>query len=164
MTTALSPRSFDHTIPEFEPHPWVRGGHRQTLVGRFLPGRRVKIPSTLHVIEADQGDRLTLFDSAPERSSPAAPTAILVHGLGGCARSPYIRRVGKRFLKHGMRVVRMNLRGAGAGFGLARGTYHAGRTDDLRRVVEWVAQRYPGAPIALVGFSLSVDLVLKLPA
>jgi predicted alpha/beta-fold hydrolase len=42
--------------------------------------------------------------------------------------------------------------------------YHAGRSDDVRRVVEWAARRAPGSPIALVGFSLGANLVLKLAA
>jgi predicted alpha/beta-fold hydrolase len=59
-------------------------------------------------------------------------------------------------------VVRINLRGAGAGFGLARGIYHAGRSDDLRKVALWVGERNPGSPLALIGFSLGANLVLKL--
>jgi predicted alpha/beta-fold hydrolase len=166
MSTSPGTRShLDPTVPPFEPHPWVRGGHRQTIVGRYLPGPRVRLPSTHHEIDTGDGDRLSVLDSVPPGSaSPAVPSAILVHGLGGCARSPYILRVASRFLRLGVRVVRMNLRGAGSGFGLARGIYHAGRTDDLRRVVEWVADRNPGAPIALVGFSLGANLVLKLAA
>ncbi len=62
----------------------------------------------------------------------------------------------------GVRVVRMNLRGAGVGFGLAKGTYHAGRTEDVRRVLEWLTRRAPGSPVALIGFSLGGNLALKL--
>jgi predicted alpha/beta-fold hydrolase len=69
-----------------------------------------------------------------------------------------------RLVGLGIRVVRMNLRGAGSGFGIARSTYHSGRTEDLRAVAEWIAQRAPGSPIALVGFSLGGNLVLKLVA
>jgi predicted alpha/beta-fold hydrolase len=64
----------------------------------------------------------------------------------------------------GIRVVRMNMRGAGSGFRLARKVYHAGRSDDLRRVIAWLAQRTPGSPIALVGFSLGASIALKLAA
>jgi predicted alpha/beta-fold hydrolase len=56
----------------------------------------------------------------------------------------------------------MNLRNAGSGFGRARGIYHAGRTEDLRAVLDWAISRSPGSPIALVGFSLGANLVLKL--
>jgi hypothetical protein len=88
----------------------------------------------------------------------------MIHGLAGCARAPYLVRVAKLLARGGVRVIRMNLRGAGAGHGGARETYHAGRTDDLRRVARWLARRAPGSPIALVGFSLGANLVLKLAA
>jgi predicted alpha/beta-fold hydrolase len=64
----------------------------------------------------------------------------------------------------GIRVVRMNLRGAGSSFGLSRSFYHSGKSDDLRAVAAWVASRASGSPIALVGFSLGGNLVLKLCA
>lgn len=148
----------------FEPHPWFKGGHAQTIVGRYLPGPRIRLAATYHELDADAGDRLVVLDSRPEEWAPGAPAALLVHGLAGCARSPYVRRVAARLLRLGIRVVRMNLRGAGSGFGAARGIYHAGRTEDLRRVAEWLARRASGSPIALVGFSLGANLVLKLAA
>ncbi|WP_254053840.1 YheT family hydrolase [Singulisphaera sp. GP187] len=146
------------------PHPWVRGGHTQTIVGRYLPGPRIKFPSTSHVIDVDQGDRLCILDSAPEGWVSGDPGVVLIHGLGGCARAPYVVRVAARLLRLGIRVVRMNLRGAGAGFGLARGIYHAGRTEDVRRVVDWLGSTAPGSPLAVAGFSLGANLALKLAA
>jgi predicted alpha/beta-fold hydrolase len=56
----------------------------------------------------------------------------------------------------------VNLRGSGRGFGLARGIYHAGRSDDLREVVAWINRRDTDSPVAAVGFSLGANLVLKL--
>jgi predicted alpha/beta-fold hydrolase len=47
---------------------------------------------------------------------------------------------------------------------MSRGIYHAGRTEDVRRVMAWVAGRLPGSPIAVVGFSLGANLALKLAA
>lgn len=151
-------------VVPFEPHPWFRGGHAQTIVGRYLPGPRVRLPATYHEVDAGEGDRLVLLDSTPQGWRPGHPSALLVHGLGGCARSPYVRRVAARLVGIGVRIVRMNLRGAGSGFGAARGIYHAGRTEDLRRAGEWLARRAPSSPIALVGFSLGANLVLKLAA
>ena len=110
-----------------------------------------------------QGDFVSVLESIPDDWQPGDPTSILVHGLGGCARSPYMVRVAKRLVERGQtRVVRMNLRGAGSGFGLSRSYYHSGKTEDVRRVANWLAQRAPGSPIALVGFSLGANLVLKL--
>jgi predicted alpha/beta-fold hydrolase len=152
------------TVPAFDPHPWLQGGHAQTIVGRYWgvpPGR---LEATPHVIELADGDRLVVLETIPPSWREGQPTAVLVHGLAGCANAPYVVRLGLRLLRLGARIVRVNLRGAGQGFGLARGIYHAGRSDDLRRAVTWLERRAPGSPIALVGFSLGANLVLKLAA
>ncbi len=149
-------------VPPFEPHPWLAGPHLQTIIGRYWPGPKVRLPSTYAEVDVDGGDRVTVLESVPDGWRPGDPAAIFVHGLGGCARSPYIVRVAARLVGAGVRVARMNLRGAGSGFGSARSYYHSGKTEDLRAVGDWLARRAPGSPIALVGFSLGANLVLKL--
>ena len=151
-------------VPPFDPHPWFPGPHLQTIVARFWPWPRHKLPSTYAEVDLGGGDRTSVLESIPEGWSPGDPSAILVHGLGGCARSPYIVRVGKKLVGRGIRVVRMNLRGAGSAFGLSKSFYHSGKTEDLRAVARWLADRTPGSPIGLVGFSLGANLVLKLAA
>jgi predicted alpha/beta-fold hydrolase len=154
----------DRAIPPFEPHPWFRSGHAQTIVGRYWPSGRTRLRSVAHEVDVDRGDRLSVLESTPESWGAGGPAAVLVHGLAGSAQSPYVVRVAARLFGLGARVVRMNLRGAGSGFGLARGIYHAGRTEDVRRVVEWISNRAPASPIALIGFSLGANLALKLAA
>ena len=151
-------------VPSFVPHPLVRNGHLQTIVGRFVLASRPGLTSTDHLVEVSDGDRLLVHESVPPNWAAGDPVAILVHGLSGSAQSPYVIRLALRLRKKGVRVVRMNLRGAGAGFGLARGIYHAGRSDDVRRVAEWAADRTGNSRLALVGFSLGGNLVLKLAA
>jgi uncharacterized protein len=152
------------SVPPFEPHPLLRGGHIQTIAGRYLPGPRVRLHSGHHEVPLEGGDRLSVLESIPPGWAAGNPAAVLIHGLAGCAQSPYMVRVAARLTRNGVRAVRMNLRGAGSGFGLARGFYHSGRTEDPRAVVEWLARRAPGSPIALVGFSLGANLALKLAA
>lgn len=149
-------------LPPFEPHPWLRGGHAQTIVGRYWPMPRPGLAATAHELALADGDRLLLLESTPTGWEPTHPTAMMVHGLAGCAEASYIVRLGARLVDLGIRVVRVNLRGAGRGFGLARGIYHAGRSDDLRAVVDWIRSRDDHTPIAAVGFSLGANLVLKL--
>ena len=151
-------------IPPFEPHPWLRGRHAQTIVARYWGGHRTRLSATGHEIELPDGDRLLVVETVPPGWESHRPTAVLVHGLAGSADASYMVRVGQRLVGLGIRVVRINLRGAGAGFGLARGIYHAGRSDDVRAVVNWLDERNPGSPIGLVGFSLGANLVLKLAA
>ena len=148
----------------FEPHPWLPGGHVQTIAGRYWPLPRLRLASTAHEIALADGDRLLVLESTPTGWDGSGPTAMLVHGLAGCADAPYVVRLGVRLVGLGIRVIRVNLRGSGQGFGLARGIYHAGRSDDLREVVGWLSRRHGQSPIAAVGFSLGANLVLKLAA
>ncbi len=62
----------------------------------------------------------------------------------------------------GVRTFRMDLRGCGAGEGLASHPYHAGRSDDAIAALQFVQKLCPDAPVTLVGFSLSGNIVLKL--
>ncbi len=152
------------TLPTFEPHPWLRGAHAQTIVARYWPWPRQGLVSTAHEIALPDGDRLLVLETTPPCWETTHPTAMLVHGLAGCAEAAYMVRLGVRLAGMGIRVVRVNLRGSGRGFGLARGIYHAGRSDDLRAVVAWIRRRDEPSPIAAVGFSLGANLVLKLAA
>ena len=157
----LEPNLDEVEVPQFEPHPLLRGPHAQTIVGRYMGGGRLKLPAKGHQVALPDGDRLLVLESVPAGWKPPRPAAILVHGLAGCAEANYVVRVSRHLLHLGVLVVRMNLRGSGEGFGLARQIYHAGRSDDVRQVVRWLQPRIEGSPIALVGFSLGASLVLK---
>ena len=167
----LSPPGVASTVgvkpfPRFEPFPGLSGGHAQTIVGRYLPGPRIEIPEVRVIVEVPEGggDRLALVDSQPPHWRVGDPAAVLIHGMAGCANSPYVSRVAAKLVQAGVRTVRVNLRGAGSGFGLAKGFYHAGRTSDPRLAMSWLAEQAPNSPIALVGFSLGANLALKLAA
>jgi predicted alpha/beta-fold hydrolase len=87
---------------------------------------------------------------------------VLIHGLGGCNQSGYMLRCSAKLRALGVRVFRMDLRGCGAGIGLARHPLHAGRSEDAAAVLAYVSGQSPGAPIHLVGFSMGANIVLKL--
>ena len=56
----------------------------------------------------------------------------------------------------------MDLRGCGAGVGLARLPYHSGRSDDAAAALTAMARHLPHSPTTLVGFSLGGNITLKL--
>ncbi|HEY2158957.1 MAG TPA: alpha/beta fold hydrolase [Isosphaeraceae bacterium] len=161
MTLLASPPARDE-FPPFEPHPFLRNGHFQTIVARYMPGPRVRLPSIYHQVEVEEDVALAVLESVPASWREGDPCVVLVHGLAGCVRSPYLSRVGLKLFGMGIRVVRMNLRGAGSGYGISRMFYHGGRSEDPRAVIEWLSRRAPDSPIALVGFSLGANVVLKL--
>lgn len=151
------------SIPDFVPHPLLRGGHRQTLAGAYL-WRRPSYRARQHRVVLPDGDQLVLHDDCPEDWRAGERVAVLVHGLAGSHGSGYMARIADKLARRSCRVFRLDQRGCGAGVELARQTFHAGRTEDLRAAVEVTQQLSPKSPVVLVGFSLGASIVLKLLA
>src|SRR4029079_12400993 len=81
----------------------------------------------------------------------------MVHGREGSGSAGYIRSLSAAALEAGFAAHRFNMRTCGGTEHLCRTLYHAGLTSDLFAVV-----RELEAPVALVGFSLGGNVVLKL--
>src|SRR5262245_42538075 len=145
-------------LPPFRPHPLVRGGHLQTIVGSYLPSPAAK-GVVLHRVSLPDGDAIALHDDGglSDRS-----VAILVHGLAGSHQSGYMARSSAKLRAAGVRVFRMDLRGCGAGLSLARHPLHAGRSEDLAAVIDYVRSACSGCSIHIVGFSMGANIALKL--
>ncbi|MBW3598222.1 MAG: alpha/beta fold hydrolase [Planctomycetes bacterium] len=158
--TIGSRRSF-RPIPPFRPHPLFRNPHAQTILsgyGRRPPPHRAARHETL----LDDGDKIVLHDDAPASWRAGDPVVLLLHGLCGSHASPYVNRTAMKLNARGMRTFRMDLRGCGAGLSLASLPMHAGRSEDAAAAVAWIAERCPGSPIVVVGFSLGGNMVLKM--
>ncbi len=146
----------------FRPPWYLRNRHVQTILGHLLCGPPVRHPTIKHRVPVSDGDQLVLHDSVPDGWRPGEPIAVLVHGLSGCHDSGHLRRLARRLLPRGVRVVRVDLRGCGDGLPLARRGYHAGCSDDVRAVLATVHAWSPSSPVLLVGISLGGNVVLKL--
>lgn len=149
-------------FPPFRPHPLVRGGHAQTIVGAYLP-QRLKLTSTVdHRIVMPDGDTLVMHDDAPADWQSGSRVVLLIHGLGGGHHSPYCVRLAARLNALGVRCFRLDQRGCGAGVNLARYPGHAGRSEDAAAALARIAQICPGSPVSAVGYSLGGNIILKL--
>ncbi len=146
----------------FRPHPLLRSGHTQTLAGWLLSQSNEPYSARQHKVVLDDYDRLLLHDDCPDSWQPGDRNALLIHGLGGSHQSCYLVRTAAKLNRLGIRTFRLDMRGAGAGMGLARKVYHAGRSDDIVRALEAVARICPQSPTALVGFSLGGAISLKM--
>ena len=139
--------------------PWI-GGDLQTLRDtlrpqRFPPDRAEALPIPL----AD-GDQLVALLDRPDEGAPIGLVLVL-HGLGGSADGPGPRRLALALVAEGFAVLRLNLRGAGRGRPLARGTYCAICNDDLRPAVARARQLAPSLPLYGVGISLGGTVLLN---
>ncbi|HTU94059.1 MAG TPA: alpha/beta fold hydrolase [Gemmataceae bacterium] len=147
---------------DFRPLPLLRNPHVQTVLAALVPGLNCPLPDQCHIVPLPDGDRLVLHNNTPLGWKPGDPLALLVHGLSGSHTSPHIRRLAALLLARQVRVVRMDQRGAGAGISLARGVYHAGRSDDVRAALAEIHRWSPSSPLLLIGLSLGGALVLRL--
>jgi len=150
------------SVPEFKPHPLLRGGHMQTLAGNYLPGRHFPYQAAQHHVPLPDGDTIVLHDDQPDSWKTGDRVVLMMHGLAGCHQSPYMIRIAGKLNDVGARVFRMDHRDCGAGAGLAKKIYNAGRSDDALAALHKVIRLAPDSPVAIVGFSLSGNIVLKL--
>jgi predicted alpha/beta-fold hydrolase len=153
------------TVPfaiDFRPLPLLGNPHVQTMLGAFLPGGVCPSPQRRHHIRLSDGDSLLLHENAPTTWQPGNPIALLLHGLTGDHTSTHICRLAARLLARGVRVFRMDMRGAGLGLPLARHSYHSGRSEDVRIALAHLAALAPGSPQLLVGVSMGGNVALKL--
>lgn len=108
-------------------------------------------------IELPDGD----FIDLDWTTNSEGPLVVVMHGLEGSAHSHYARRMMHALPAHGMRGVLMHFRGrSGEPNRLAR-AYHSGETGDINTVVDLLCKREPTMPLAVIGYSLGGNVLLK---
>jgi uncharacterized protein len=114
-------------------------------------------------VDASDGSRILCHCHwQPEPVRAARLTVVLLHGLNGSSNSRYIRGVTARAWDAGMNVVRMNMRNCGGSEALTSTLYHSGRSDDVGAVIRHFTERFGLEQVALVGYSMGGNMVLKL--
>lgn len=148
----------------FEPFPFFKTGHAQTILSQIFPYYPMVKNTIQHQVRLSDGDTIVLVENTPQKTKVNSSNRIvlLLHGLTGSQDSSYMQRGAHYLTQAGFRVFRMNFRGCGAGFHYAKKLYHSGRSQDAQEVISWISTHYPMSPISLVGFSLGANIVLKL--
>src|SRR5205807_1418604 len=145
----------------FQARRLLGGGHRQTVASFFLL-RRLHLPSSdERLIEVEPGVKV-LCHCHWQSNRSGALTAIVVHGLEGSSDSGYAVGMAAKGLAAGMNVVRMNQRNCGGTDRLAPTLYHSGRSADVAAVARELFEHDKISRLALAGFSMGGNLVLKL--
>ena len=149
---------------DFQPHPMMVNGHVQSILGIHWPHRYPPYQALQHQVQLDDGDRVVLHEDRPAIVDADEECVLLIHGLAGCHQSTYMCRMAKRLVERGYRVFRMDLRGCGAGEGLAKQPTHTGRSADVASALHHIADLYPDASTSLVAFSLGGTITLNMLA
>lgn len=112
------------------------------------------------LIPGPAGD-LELLIEVPTAGAPVA-VAVCCHPhplFGGSLTNKVIHTVARAFVTAGAATVRFNFRGVGASVGVH--DEGRGECDDLRAVVAWAREHWPGLPLWLGGFSFGAWVALR---
>jgi predicted alpha/beta-fold hydrolase len=133
----------------------------QTLASFVLP-RRIRLSAAEdRMVEVAPGVQVRCRCHW-QADRTTALTIIIVHGLEGSSESQYALGITKKALAAGMNVVRYNQRNCGGTEALAPVLYHSGLSADVAAVANEFIERDRISRLALVGFSMGGNLVLKL--
>ena len=158
-------------LQPFRPRPPWLNGDLQTLRDSLRPVTLPPDRGTPVEIAVGNGDRLlALLDPPLEPddagrlrpcATPPLGLVLLMHGLGGSSEREGLRRMGLTLQHAGFAVLRLNMRGAGPGRRLARGTYAARCNSDLLPAIARARQLAQGRPLLGMGISLGGTKLLN---
>ncbi len=150
-------------FPPFEPPPWLRNGHVQTLVASRKPRRMNYGWNSSEPMLIDLGADGQLLAEAswqPGRRTDT-PLLFLMHGLEGSARSKYLLGMSKKAFARGFHTVRINTRNCGGSEHLTPTLYCAGLSQDVLAIVRHLRERLGCKRIFAGAVSLGANILLK---
>ena len=152
-------------MQSFVPCRGLRSGHLQTIVGNYMPASVIGSPAVAEPVTVDPADGSQVLCHThwqPAAVRATRLTLVLVHGLEGSSNSKYIVRIAARAWRAGCNVVRMNMRNCGGSNALTPTLYHSGLSGDVGAVIEHFTALHGLERVALVGYSMGGNLVLRL--
>ena len=155
--------ALDALMHSYTPHRLLGNGHVMTIAGNFWPRPALELPCSAVEVVVDERDGSRVLCHCHWQQEPQQHlTLILVHGLEGSSHSGYIQGVTGRAWKAGCNVVRMNMRNCGGTELLTPTLYHSGLSGDVAAVVRHFSRLHALRQVALVGYSMGGNLVLKM--
>jgi predicted alpha/beta-fold hydrolase len=155
--------------PAFRPRRFLRNGHLQTIMGNYLRRANRLPPAVAQLVEVAPARDGQIASQVlchchfqPEEVRASRPTAIIVHGLEGSSDSQYVIGNGNKLWEAGANIIRMNMRNCGGTEKLTPTLYHSGFSGDVEAVVRHFIAQEGLRSVAIVGYSMGGNLVLKL--
>ncbi len=154
---------------DFQPRRFLHNGHLQTIFGNYLPRTNTLPPAEAQLVEVSPATEHQISSQVlchchwqPEDVRGARPTAIIVHGLEGSSDSQYVVGNSNKLWQAGCNIVRMNMRNCCGTEALTPTLYHSGLSGDVAAVMRFFVDRHDLQSIALIGYSMGGNLILKL--
>jgi predicted alpha/beta-fold hydrolase len=145
----------------YSPAWWVPGAHLRTLWGKFVR-RPPQLATRIERWQTPDGDEIELHRVDPiDRNTAHGGRLLVLHGLEGTIQSHYLRGILAEAREQGWAADALIFRTCNGEVTRARRLYHSGETTDLDLVVQRLTRDNRGQPLALVGFSLGGNVLLK---
>ncbi len=140
----------------YQAPPMFSNGHIQTIYPYFF--RKVQHDSGNLLKMATSDNDFLSFKLSKVGSKRIA---ILSHGVEGHIDATYIKGMTKNLNHFGIDVLSWNMRSCGEEMNLQPRYYHAGETEDLDTIINYVLEQESYDEIFLIGFSLGSNLTAK---
>jgi predicted alpha/beta-fold hydrolase len=144
------------TRSSFRPAWWLPGKHLQTLYPSLFR-KRTAPPLTRERLELPDGDFLDLEWT----DTTGGMVVLILHGLEGSLESHYTGGMLDALSRKNFTAVLMYFRGRSGEPNRLPRSYHSGDTDDIDFVIRHIKSRHPAKPIAVIGYSLGGNVLLK---
>lgn len=154
---------------EFRPIAALRNPHLQSLLASIKLRRPLVMRRAAGLLAAseevilDCGDGVRLMgEYTAAAGGSSRGLMVLIHGWEGSSSSLYILSSAARLHTAGYDIFRLNLRDHGGTHHLNRELFHSCRLDETVGAVQAIAERWPGRPLYLAGFSLGGNFALRI--
>ncbi|MBC8158711.1 MAG: alpha/beta fold hydrolase [Alphaproteobacteria bacterium] len=144
---------------QYAPPVLLRNGHAQTIFPVLFRNPPPVRPRTERM-ETPDGDFLDL-DWHQAGRQPSNRLAIVSHGLEGNSRRKYVLGMVTALNRRGWDVLAWTMRGCGHEPNRLLPSYHSGFTDDLRHLFSHVLNARDKIDVALGGFFIGANQILK---
>ncbi|CAN4108163.1 unnamed protein product [Withania somnifera] len=150
----------------FASTPWLCSPHLQTIFLQFFE-RTPSCNYQRQIFKTLDGGTIALdwlrnvdgFDGV--QSDDKTPIILVIPGLTSDSNAAYVKHLAVKLAKSGRNVVVSNHRGLGGVSITSDCLYHAGWTEDARKVIEHLHTQYPQAPLFAVGTSIGANVLVK---
>lgn len=142
----------------YEPPAIFRNYHVSTVYSATI--RAVDVLQERERIELPDSDFMDI-DWTFARNGKSSKLLVVMHGLEGSAKRPYVTGLAKYFSENGWDIAAVNFRGCSGEINRKFQSYHAGATEDLELVMQHILKKEQYESIAFNGFSLGANLMLK---
>ena len=116
------------------------------------------------VLDCGDGARLMGWHAEARPGPGPQRLAVLLHGWEGSSDSLYVLSLAQSLHELGFAVLRLNLRDHGGSHSLNEGLFHSCRIAEVVGAVARAQSLFPAARLALAGFSLGGNFVLRVGA